>query len=371
MAAYNFTLAGLASVVNFGKGNATIVGASATQLRARDNANAADVNMSGAAAVAANDFVIKSQLDAAILGLSWKEPVRAASTANVTIAAPGASLDGVALVLGDRVLLKNQTAAIENGIYVFDTAATPLVRATDMAAGSDATNAAMFVSEGTTQADQAYVETGDPAIVGTDPLTFLQFASVSAGVTSIATAAGVTGITVLESGAAPVPTVRGILGESTVLVASLSGTDVLVSVVALGITGAKIANSTITEGKLAAGVAVLYRYLQVTFADFPGTPGSTNLALGATMPANSFVQGGVVLVTTAFDNGVTLQIGVAADLDAVFAATENDLAATGTYQSSKASIYAGATALLARVTTVTAAPTVGVAELKVDLARVA
>ena len=54
-------------------------------------------------------------------GLSWKQPVRVASTANVAIATGlenGDSIDGVTLATGNRVLLKNQTAPEENGIYV-------------------------------------------------------------------------------------------------------------------------------------------------------------------------------------------------------------------------------------------------------------
>jgi hypothetical protein len=54
-----------------------------------------------------------------------KEPVRAASISNITIAAPGSSIDGVSMVAGDRVLLKNQATASLNGIYVWSTAASP------------------------------------------------------------------------------------------------------------------------------------------------------------------------------------------------------------------------------------------------------
>jgi propanediol utilization protein len=46
-----------------------------------------------------------------------KQPVRVASTAALSIASPGSSIDGVTLVAGDRVLLKNQASAFENGLY--------------------------------------------------------------------------------------------------------------------------------------------------------------------------------------------------------------------------------------------------------------
>src|SRR6476469_6615297 len=72
------------------------------------------------------DAVTKQQLDAAIRGLDWKPEVMAASTANVSLAAPGTSLDGYTLVANDRVLLKDQTAPAENGIYVWTASGSAL-----------------------------------------------------------------------------------------------------------------------------------------------------------------------------------------------------------------------------------------------------
>lgn len=62
---------------------------------------------------------------------NWKTAVRFASNSNVTIAAPGANIDGVAAAIGDRVLLPSQTTASEKGIYVYNGAAVPMTRATD------------------------------------------------------------------------------------------------------------------------------------------------------------------------------------------------------------------------------------------------
>ena len=366
--AKNFTLSAVGSLVNFGKGNVTFKGTSSTQGQIRDSLDSAFANLSGADAAIDDDFVTLRQLNQATLGLSWKEPARAGSTANVTIASPGATMDGVTLANGDRVLLKNQTLPVENGIYVFDTATTPLVRASDMAAASDATNAALFISEGTTQADQAYVQTADPAIVGTDGLTFLQFASVTAGVTSIANAAGITGTSIIQSGAAPVPTLYAILGQSGVLSTALVGSDVVVSVVAGGIGTTQLANDGVTEAKLAAGVAVLYRRIQVIAADFPATTGSTSVNLGAVLPTNAIVQGGIVLVTTAFNNSPDMEVGTATLLDAVFASTELDLESADTYVSSKSSVQSAAQ-LIATLTTNATQPSTGVAEVMANFIR--
>lgn len=99
---------------------------------------------------------------------SWKQAVRVAETAaNVTLATPGATIDGVTLVAGDRVLLAGQTDPIENGIYIFDTAATPLVRAEDLDDVGEADGASVLVEEGT-NADSQYQQTADDVTPGTD-----------------------------------------------------------------------------------------------------------------------------------------------------------------------------------------------------------
>jgi hypothetical protein len=64
---------------------------------------------------------VKSYIDGKVAGLSWKQAVRAATTANGTLAtayANGQAIDGVTLATGDRILVKNQTTASENGIYI-------------------------------------------------------------------------------------------------------------------------------------------------------------------------------------------------------------------------------------------------------------
>lgn len=114
------------------------------------------------------------QVQAFVRGLSWKTSVRAATTANGTLAtayANGQTIDGVTLVTGDDILLKNQTTATENGIYTVNAAGAPTRRA-DMAVASDARGAAVTVREGTANADKAFIQTVEPAIVGTANLSF-------------------------------------------------------------------------------------------------------------------------------------------------------------------------------------------------------
>jgi hypothetical protein len=114
-------------------------------------------------------------------GMRFKDPVRAATTANVNLAAPGASFDGVALNNGDRLLVKNQTAGAENGIYVFAGASSPLVRALDADTAAELRSAVVVVSEGTAtdpagnlaNADRAWLQRVDSITLGSTPLSWI------------------------------------------------------------------------------------------------------------------------------------------------------------------------------------------------------
>jgi len=125
----------------------------------------------------ANSLVSKEYVDAVKVGLDFKDSVRVASTANVNISGPGAAIDGVTLASGDRVLLKDQTSAATNGIYLFTGAASTMTRATDANADSEVTSGMfVFVEEGTVNADNGYVLSTDGTItVGSTALTFTQF----------------------------------------------------------------------------------------------------------------------------------------------------------------------------------------------------
>lgn len=133
-----------------------------------------------------SDAVNKSQLDAAVQGLKWKDPARAATTGNITLSGTQ-TIDGVAVVANDRVLVKAQTAGAENGIYV--AAAGAWTRATDFDANSEVVGAAVFVSEGTTHGNSQWNMTTDgPVTIGT---TALVWAQVGGG-TSYSAGSGIT-----------------------------------------------------------------------------------------------------------------------------------------------------------------------------------
>jgi hypothetical protein len=118
----------------------------------------------GAASSAANDFVIRSELDAARQGMAGsKDPVRVATTTNVNLASPGASLDGVAMAANDRFLATAQTTTSQNGIYVWNGAAVAATRATDAdATGEILDGTTVAVAEGT-RAGYIYIQQATPA----------------------------------------------------------------------------------------------------------------------------------------------------------------------------------------------------------------
>lgn len=113
-------------------------------------------------------------------GVSWKDSVRAATAAPGTLATDfenGDTIDtAVVLATGDRILIKDQASGVENGIYIVQASGAP-VRASDLPAGSSAAGAAVFVEEGTANADTQWVCTDDGGsdVVNTDALTFVQF----------------------------------------------------------------------------------------------------------------------------------------------------------------------------------------------------
>jgi hypothetical protein len=120
---------------------------------------------------AAGDAVTKAQLDGIARGLQWKSSVKAATTANITLSGTQ-TVDGVSIGVGDRVLVKDQSSANANGIYV--AASGSWTRATDFDDSTEVTSAAaVSVEQGTTNGDKSFILTTDGAItVGTTALNF-------------------------------------------------------------------------------------------------------------------------------------------------------------------------------------------------------
>lgn len=120
--------------------------------------------------LATREYVDKKILEE-LYKLDNKQSVRAATTADIVLSAPQ-TIDGVNLLAGDRVLVKNQTAAKDNGIYIVGVG--PWQRAPDADSSSEVTSALILsVEQGSTQADTRWQLITDGAIVlGTTVLTF-------------------------------------------------------------------------------------------------------------------------------------------------------------------------------------------------------
>lgn len=130
----------------------------------------------------AQDAATKAYVDSVATGItSWKQAVRVATTANGTLASAyenGDTVDGVTLATGDRILIKDQTAGAENGIYVVAASGAP-TRATDSDSAAEIRGAGVFVEEGTANADTGWIMTTNAAItLNTTALVFVQFTSL-------------------------------------------------------------------------------------------------------------------------------------------------------------------------------------------------
>jgi hypothetical protein len=256
------------------------------------------------------DAATKAYVDATINGLDVKESVRVATTANLsgtyssnvlTASANGAlSVDGITVVTGDRILVKDQVSPNEehNGIYTVTnagsvSAAYILSRAVDANTGAKLTGGAFFfVEEGSNNSDNGYVTThnGTPTL-GTSDITFAQFS----GAGQISAGAGLTKV--------------GNQIDVSVDDSSIQITTDALNVKALGITNAMIANASIdltakVTGILpvlngGTGVSALtsYRLLMASGTGEltvlgAGTLGQVMMSNGTAAPAFADLDGG-------------------------------------------------------------------------------
>lgn len=122
----------------------------------------------------------RAELNAAIQGIKWKDAVQVATTANITLSGEQ-TIDGVT-TSASRVLVKNQSTASENGIYV--SASGAWTRADDANVGSELISAVVSVSEGTTLADTSWRCTNDAITLGSTSIAFSNFGTAVADATT-------------------------------------------------------------------------------------------------------------------------------------------------------------------------------------------
>ena len=138
------------------------------------------------------DATPKSYVDNLIAGLPSAyryRNVKVASTANIDLSNPGTStIDGISLSAGDRVLVHNQNTPAQNGIYVFDTSSTAMVRATDSDLWDELVGTLVYVDQGSAQAEYRYFCTSNSGgTLGSTAVVYAQDTSGTLSTTNFVT----------------------------------------------------------------------------------------------------------------------------------------------------------------------------------------
>jgi len=281
------------------------------------------------------DAATKAYVDSVANGLDVKKSVRAATTTalatvtynngagTLTASANGALvIDGVTVSVADRVLIKNQANAVQNGIYVVTTtgsagAAFVLTRGPDADTAGELTGGAFFfVEEGTDNADNGYVTSfnGTPTL-GTTEITFSQFSG--AGQISAGNALTKTGNTL--DVAVDNSTIE-VSSDSLRVKASGIGANELATD---AVTTVKIQDSAVTNAKLANSV--------IYFTDESSTQGSVSLG------GNIEFLAGEGIDTTVVGNTVRIsgELATSSNAGVAFFPTANFLVTTGSVSITK------------------------------------
>ena len=168
----------LAFALENGLTSGTITTAITSATDAATSATAAATSATAAAGSATSAAASATTAQAASSGLfKWKNSVRATSTTNISLTGTQ-TVDGVALVADDRILVQGQTNLAQNGIYVVASGAWS--RATAMDAGSDFPSAAVLVEEGTTNSDKLFIcTTNNPVTVDTTNIEWTPLGSAT------------------------------------------------------------------------------------------------------------------------------------------------------------------------------------------------
>ena len=319
-----------------------------TQVRTNrvDQLASATNPVTGVTPTSDNHFATKSYVDGVSQGLDVKDSCVAATTGNITIATAlnnGDTLDGVSLSTNDRVLVKDQSSASENGIYIFGSSPA---RADDLAAGADAAGMFTFVEKGTVNADNGFVCSSDKgsAVVGTNNLTFVQFSGagqITAG-DGLDKSANTLSVDLKSNG--------GLVIESTEIAVDLSASSITGTLaVSDGGTGSTSASAARTALGLAIGTNV--QAFDAQLSDVAGlTPSNGVFIVG---DGSNFVaeSGATARASLGLTIGTNVQ-AYDADLDNLSGCQSGASAALAALTSTEVAILDGATVTTTELNTV-------------------
>jgi len=280
----------------------------------------------------ATDAANKDYVDSVSQGLDPKNSVHVATTTNLNLSSPGGTIDGVTMVSGDRVLVKDQSTASQNGIYVWNGAASAMTRATDADSVTKLNGGAfVFVEEGNTYATTGWVlqQPAGTYVLGTTALTWSQFSG--AGQITAGTGLTKSGNTIALI--TPVTTTNGGTGLTTVGTGFLKGNGTSLSYATLtsgDIPDLSATYVTLSGNQTISGIKTFSAApILSTLTGYLKGNGASALTASSTVPASDIsgtlgVSNGGTGANTLTSNGVLLGNGTSA-VQATVAGTANQV----------------------------------------------
>ena len=294
--------------------------------------------------IAALDLATKQYVDAVAEGLHIHEACAAATPgslasitggtvtynngaagvgATLTLSVALTTLDGYTLLNGDRVLVKNEAAQANNGIYTWTTGGTILTRATDFDTATEiASGDFTFVSNGTLYGNTGWVQTDAVTTVGTSPIIWIQFSGSGAytagtGLTLTGTQFSITNTAVTAGAygsASDVPTYT-VNAQGQLTLASNTAISIPASAINTTIPNSGLTNSSVTIGSSSLSLGgTLSTLAGVSISGSTNTLSNigngslTNSAI--TINGSSVSLGGSVTVTATATNALTIGTGL-------------------------------------------------------------
>ena len=300
----NKTISGSSNTLN-NIANASLTNSSVTVGTTAIALGASSLTLGGLTSVAvtqdptsALQLATKQYVDAVAEGLHIHAPSAAATTgtlasitggtvtynngtagvgATLTLSVALTVLDGYTLLNGDRVLVKNEVASANNGIYTWATGGTVLTRATDFDTATEmASGDFTFISNGTLYANTGWVQTDPVTVVGTSPVTWIQFSG--AGTYTAGTGLTLTGNQFSITNTTVTAAAYGSASAVGTFTVNAQGQLTLAATTSIAINGNQITSGTVGVAYGGTGLAT-YTIGDMVYAS--GTTTLSKLALGA------------------------------------------------------------------------------------------